>query len=295
MSRHARKSTDRFQRTPPQTKEVERLKEYFKNRDDTLMAFVFGSQIARKTTKISDWDIACYFRPLSDTIERESERDYPEESKIWGDLTQILQTDNVDLIVLNRSPANIAASAIAGYPLLIKDRRLYCEFMLTITRDAEDFRQTAREYAEVYWRASSLSQEDKDVLNRRLVFLDSELRDADKYQGITRSEYERDSSRRREVERWIENLMNAAIDISKTILAGEKRPIPSSYRELLRSIGLLSDFPKDLAEQLANWADLRNILAHEYLDIRWKRIEDFVRRSEPFFTEFIESAKTRAQ
>ncbi len=274
---------------------IKQLKEYFENRDDALMAFVFGSQIKESSTKISDWDIACYFKPLSNTVEWEEERDYPEESKVWGDLTKILETDNIDFIVLNRVPANIAASAIKGLPLVIKDRRLYLEFMLIVTREAEDYRQTTREYAEVYWRSSSLSEEDKDILNKRLVFLDSELKDADKFHSITQPEYEKDSSKRREAERWIENLMNAAIDISKTILAGEKRPIPSTYREILRGISLLPGFPEDLGEQLAKWAELRNILAREYLDIRWKRIEDFVQKSEPYFRKFIEVVKIKVK
>ncbi len=293
------------------------LKDYFSGRDDVLMAFVFGSQAKGQAGDISDWDIAVYFKPLygeqrpstplrpspefiegqSRTIspvpEWEQGRAYPAESDIWGDLTRLLETDHVDLVVLNRTPANIAASAIQGLPLVIKDRKIYLEFMLIVTREAEDYRRTAREYAEVYWRSSSLSREDADVLNRRIIFLDSELQDTDKFQGLTRKEYEADSMKRRQVERWIENLMNAAIDIAKTILASEKRPIPSSYREVLRAMGTLADFPETLGTRLAGWAELRNILAHEYLDIRWKRIEDFVQTSPPYFQQFIDGVKKR--
>ncbi len=267
------------------------LKDYFTGRTDVLMAFVFGSQAKKRAGGVSDWDIAVYFHPVSQEIEWENDRDYPEESQIWGDLIALLKTDKVDLIVLNRAPSNIAASAIQGMPLVMRDRRIYLEFMLIVTREAEDYRQTAEEYAEIYWRSSSLSREDCDVLNRRLIFLDSELRDADKFHALTRQEYESDSMKRRQVERWIENLMNAAIDISKTILASEKRPVPSTYREILRMIGTLSAFPENLGEKLATWAELRNILAHEYLDIRWKRIEDFVKTSVPYFEGLIKGVK----
>ena len=82
--------------------------------------------------------------------------------------------------------------------------------------------------------------------------------------------------------------MNAAIDVSKTLLASEKQPIPSSYREILRNISLFSNLPGDLGEKLAGWAQLRNILAHEYLDIRWKRIENFIQEGEPYFKKFVE-------
>jgi len=37
---------------------------------------------------------------------------------------------------------------------------------------------------------------------------------------------------------------------------------------------------------------LRNMLAHEYLDYRWKEITDFLAATEPLFETFTEHAKT---
>lgn len=117
---------------------IEKLKEYFKNQENTLMAFLFGSRAKEIVSKISDWDIACYFKSSSNFIEVESDRYYPEENRIWGDLVNILETDNVDFIVLNRAPASIAASVIRnGIPLAVKDARVYSEFMLRVTSEAE--------------------------------------------------------------------------------------------------------------------------------------------------------------
>jgi hypothetical protein len=45
----------------------------------------------------------------------------------------------VELLVLNRAPATVAASAIRGVPLAINDWRLYPRFMGIITYVAEDF------------------------------------------------------------------------------------------------------------------------------------------------------------
>lgn len=272
-------------------KKIKLLKEYFSRRSEVLMAFVFGSQAKKKAGKISDWDIAIYFQPCSKEIEWESNRRYPQEEKIWSDLVELLETDQVDLVVLNRASASVAASALQGLPLIIKDRQLFLEFMLIVSREAEDYRQTAKEYAEIYWRSSSLSEEDKYILNRRVIFLDSELKDAAKFRELNQLEYEKDSTKRREVERWIENLINAAIDITKIILASQKRPIPSTYKEVLRALEILPNCPKNLGEHLAIWAELRNILAHEYLDIRWRRIEDFIKKSESYFQNLIKMVK----
>lgn len=42
---------------------------------------------------------------------------------------------------------------------------------------------------------------------------------------------------------------------------------------------------------LEKWVRLRNVLAHEYLDIKWKRINDFMHTSEPPIRAFIDAAK----
>lgn len=274
--------------------DILRLKKYFKNRNDVLMAFVFGSHAQKRAGKLSDWDIAAYFTPESSAIEWEVSRDYPQEREILGDLIEILSTDNIDLVVLNRAPANLSASAIIkGLPLVIKDRRIYLEFMLTVTREAEDYQQTAGEFAEIYWRSRSLCPTDKDILHKRLIFLESELNDISEFQKLTLLEYQKDRMKRRQVERWIENLMNAAIDISKTLLASEKKTIPDTYRQTLQNLEILGVFPRRTGKELAYWAELRNILAHEYLDVRWKRINDFIKRSEPYFRNLIEVVKDK--
>lgn len=272
---------------------IQKLKDYFAKREDVVMAFLFGSQARGLSSKISDWDIAVYIKSDNKNIEIEKKKnDFPEASKIWRDLTDILKTDSVDLIILNRTTANIADSAVReGEPLVIKDRKLYLEFLLKVSREAEDYRKTVKEYAAVYWRSASLNEKDAEIINKRLIFLDSELKDMDKFSKLDQFAYERDNTKRREVERLIENLMNAAIDISKTLLASEKRQVPGSYREILRSLYLIPGFSENLGEQLSDWAELRNILAHEYLDIRFQQIRKFIANSQPYFEDFIKKVK----
>ena len=267
-----------------------KLKDYFKKRDDVLMAFVFGSRSKGYASERSDWDIAVYFKPLHG-LEWEHDREYPAQKKVWADCVDILQTDNVDLVVLNRAPSTVADSAISGIPLVIKDRRLWIEFMLRITQQAEDFRDTVQEYADIYWRSTSLTKQDAEALNKRLVFMTTELRVLSGYTGLTIVEYKENDIKRRVVERTTENLMNATIDISKIILASSKKPIPSTYKEIVRLISSTHYFSVETADKLSSWTELRNILAHEYLDITWRQIHDFLKNSEPYFKQFIESAK----
>jgi len=57
----------------------------------------------------------------------------------------------------------------------------------------------------------------------------------------------------------------------------EGLPIPPTYKEYFLQLQAISGFlDESVAEDLAGWARLRNILAHQYLDIRWQRIREFL-------------------
>ena len=219
-------------------------------------------------------------------------REYPEEDKIWADCVDLLKTDRVDLVVLNRAPAVVADVAVNGVPLVMKDRSLWMRFIVAIMRDAIDFRKTAHEYANIYWRSASLTKEDAYEFDRRLVFVKGELSVLSEFYSLDWREYQSNDHTRRIVERTIENIMNAVIDISKMILASAKHsPVPQTYREIVEISGLYSPSSQDTAKRLSMWVDLRNLFAHEYLDVKWKRISDFIQNSEPYFKSFADAAK----
>lgn len=273
---------------------IKKLKEYFEKRNDVSMSFLFGSQAKNKgfLHENSDWDIAVYFRSKSGRTEWDRDADYPQRSEVLSDLSKILETDKVDLIVLNHSYPLVANAALNGVVLTIKNRRLWLEFMLRLTSEATDFAKTSREYAEIYWRSASLSAEDAIALEERLVFLDSELKNfMEKYHTITWEEYQKDDMKRKVLERVCEILINAALDISKIILAASRKPLPHFYDEILLKAALNISFDGESAKTLSRFALLRNILAHEYLDYRWKEIELFLKRAPAIFPTFITSAK----
>ncbi|HCA66797.1 MAG: hypothetical protein A3H61_02885 [Candidatus Jacksonbacteria bacterium RIFCSPLOWO2_02_FULL_44_20] len=136
-----------------QSPKLTMLKKYVTDRDDVLMAFLFGSRSKGREKAMSDWDIGVYFKPETQAIEWEVQKSYPVEDAILGDVIKLLGTDNVDLLVLNRVPSTLAASALAGSPLVIKDRKTYLSFLLRVTGEAEDFREFTKDYARIYWRS----------------------------------------------------------------------------------------------------------------------------------------------
>jgi uncharacterized protein YutE (UPF0331/DUF86 family) len=140
-----------------------------------------------------------------------------------------------------------------------------------------------------------MHKQERERLLKHLDFLKEELQDFQKFRGLARKDYFEDRDFRRNVERWVENLVNCSIDIGKIILTAKKKGIPETYREVLFNLGSLPEFTEILGQKLSQWARLRNILAHEYLDIRWTNIKAFIDQAEPTFNELVRRVESLLQ
>jgi uncharacterized protein len=271
---------------------IQKLKDYLEKRDDVVMAFLFGSQAKGYARATSDWDIGVYFKSKSVELEVEDiHSDYPQEDSVWGDLTEIVATDSVDLIVLNKAPASLAGSVLRGLELVNKDRALWTRYMLIVTGLAEDYQMFADDYHRIVARSASLSPADKERLARLLDFLKEQASLYGEYQDIPQKEFEDNPRYRNEVERWLENIVNCSIDIAKIMLGSNKRLIPPTYRETMRRAMREADLPEDSEQKFDKWVRLRKYLAHEYLDVKWKRIVQFAHESESYVLAFSEAAE----
>lgn len=119
---------------------------------------------------------------------------------------------------------------------------------------------------------------DEQVISviRRLRFMATELEDIQAYAQMDHHQYQGDRKSRRDLERMIENLINAALDIAKILSAGEDLEVPETYRQAFVQLGEAGIIEQELALALAEKARTRNILAHQYLDIKWPMIKDFL-------------------
>ena len=136
-----------------------------------------------------------------------------------------------------------------------------------------------------------MERETKIRLIRHITFLEDELRDYENFKSLSQNEYNKERDKRRNVERWIENIINSSIDIAKIILASEKILLPDTYRESIAMLSLVPNFDKETIEYLAEWVRLRNIISHEYLDIRWNSINRFIHQAVPIYLDFLEMIK----
>lgn len=268
---------------------TEKLRTYFEKREDVLLAFIFGSHAKGLSRPSSDWDIAIYCAPRQ-WGELETRQTYPAESEIRADVERMISAD-VDLVVLNRARPSLVFSVLnSGILLTNKDIRLYLTLLSRTHYDAVDYWNFVREYRALYERAQSLTPEARALLLGYLTILENELSDADKFSTVTYKEYQEDRDLRRNLERWIENCVMSALDISKIILSSERRDIPQTYKDMLREFGVLF-VSESFADSFSEYANLRNILAHEYLDLRWGKIRSFLEAAQKQYDMFIAAVK----
>lgn len=263
------------------SKKIGLLKRYFQRESLVILAFLFGSRTKKMARGISDWDIGVYFK----------ERDLRKENKIWSAVVDILG-EEVDLVPLNDAPPILASRIIReGIPLAIKDRKFFWDYLFKITEQADYFLRFSQDYYQIYQKAKSLSETDKARLRKIVIFIENSLQEFEKFEKMRFEEYARNIEKRRNIERWLENLMNSILDVAKVILSSEKKALPDTYKKIVLETSLLFDLNQDIRERLSEWVELRNIIAHEYLEVLWERINDFVKNAKPYLEKFLEKTK----
>lgn len=140
-----------------------------------------------------------------------------------------------------------------------------------------------------------LDKTQRESLIKRVSFIEVELIDLSEFANIDFPTYSSDRISRRNIERILENVLNASIDIAKVLIAGEELELPGSYREVFLKLGEAKLLDLKLAQNLADLARVRNILSHQYLDIKWQTIKDFLDNGKQTVEAFLEIAKAKIE
>ena len=95
---------------------------YIKSRKDVLFAYLFGGLARGKPSPLSDVDIAVYLSEDGDVIEKKME--------ILGKLMDLLETDEIDLVILNSAPLALRMKILESKKVIVDNAsflRHHCE------------------------------------------------------------------------------------------------------------------------------------------------------------------------
>jgi uncharacterized protein YutE (UPF0331/DUF86 family) len=108
-----------------------------------------------------------------------------------------------------------------------------------------------------------------------IQYLSEEIREFEsEYADKTWKEYQDDKKLQKLVDRTVENILTALIEICGTILVEEGIGV-DSYGDALKKSAKLLGFSEEEQDNLSRLAIQRNRLAHRYLNFRWQAIKMF--------------------
>jgi len=110
----------------------------------------------------------------------------------------------------------------------------------------------------------------KGRISESLGYISKEMEEFESdYSEKTWSDYQSDKKLQKLMDRTVENILTALIEICGTILTQEGIGC-ENYGDVLKRTGELFGFSEDEQETLAKLAIQRNRLAHRYLNFRWQ-------------------------
>lgn len=122
-------------------------------------------------------------------------------------------------------------------------------------------------------------------INEKLASMSQFLDELRKYEHISYEEFKH--SPHYAIECLIELLVIYASDILIAVLTARKEELPTTLRTTFLRAAELSLLPQQLAEQLADAAGMRNLLAHAYAKVDLKIVFDSISPAIEQFAEFI--------
>ena len=115
--------------------------------------------------------------------------------------------------------------------------------------------------------------ESVDFITREMAEFDHDYKDK------TWQDYQQDTKLQKLMDRTIENILTALIEVSGTILV-EEGIKGDSYQDILMKAGKLFSFSDKDSKLFSGLSIQRNRLAHRYLTYRWQAIRAYKETSD---------------
>lgn len=242
--------------------EIEKLKEKLNGIDNVLLAYLFGSQVEVPSWRESDVDVAVLLKDNS----------WEKLSYLMEEIAETLgtSTDKVDLVDLSRADDVLKYKVIKKGTKLV-DKSLYEQ---RLWEEVQSKLPDVFEFMDTYLE-ESLNPMEKEVLTRKLMALDEELNVLKTHiLSKTALQVAEDPIAKRVLRDSLRVAIESMIDACKHIVASMRLGMVREYKDFPLKLGEAELIPKGLAEKLADYAKLRNVVIHRYVDLDYRLLYD---------------------
>lgn len=120
----------------------------------------------------------------------------------------------------------------------------------------------------------------KGRISETIQFILKEMDEFEKeYLHKKSTEYQNDPKLQKLMDRTVENILTAFIELSGTVIA-EENISGESYSDVLKKCAKFMGLSENEQETLSKLSVQRNRLAHRYLNFRWQAIQMFIESKE---------------
>jgi len=113
---------------------------------------------------------------------------------------------------------------------------------------------------------------DKKIVIRKITLIREDLPELEKIGKMKLKEFIKDNFQEILAERYLERIIGRMIDINYHILTESGNPSPLDYYHSFTDLGKANIITDGSAKKMAQFAGLRNVLAHEYDFIDKKKV-----------------------
>lgn len=129
------------------------------------------------------------------------------------------------------------------------------------------------------------------VVRRKLGIMMESLRSLEPIGRFSLEEYRDRLYERKATERLLQEVVEAAVDINTYLTVQLGEPAPEEYYTSFLKLTDLGVLPRELAEELAPSAGLRNRLVHQYDELDDRLVLEAVRSVQELFTRYIRAVE----
>ncbi|MDO8555152.1 MAG: DUF86 domain-containing protein [bacterium] len=115
----------------------------------------------------------------------------------------------------------------------------------------------------------------KDFVKRKISLIQDDLSNLTKFSDLSFDDITKDSIKQAAVERFLERIINRAIDINQHLigeLVTKDTSSPKDYKETFSTLSDLKVYPREFSKEISKSIGARNKLAHEYDNVDYSVI-----------------------
>lgn len=120
---------------------IQKIKSVLSAREEIVFAYLFGSVAKEKAGPISDIDIAVYLEEETDL----TSGSFGYKAELIFDLQRGLNTNQIDLVILNQAPLFLAFNVLKeGKLIFCRSKEIRVDYHYLIQRDYLDFKPAVK-------------------------------------------------------------------------------------------------------------------------------------------------------